>query len=39
MSGMAVPGSNSGKFFSTPFLPVVTALLEYIDLTILVFTL
>ena len=33
--GMEVPGSNSGKFFfdifCTPFYPVVTALLEYLD--------
>ena len=33
--GMEVPGSNSGKFFSTffahLFYPAVTALLEYVD--------
>ena len=33
--GMEVPGLNSGKlfltFFCTPFLPVVTALLKYLD--------
>ena len=37
--GMEVPGSNSGKFFSnifcTLFYPMVTALLEYLDPTIL----
>ena len=36
---MAVPGSNSGKLFFDIFVhlfyPVVTALLEYLDLTIL----
>ena len=35
---MEVPGSNCGKFFQhfcTPFYPVVTALLEYLDLVIL----
>ena len=33
--GMEVPGLNSGKSFSdifcTPFYPMVTALLEYLD--------
>ena len=37
--GMKVPGSNSGKFFldifCTPFYPAVTALLEYLNPTIL----
>ena len=36
--GMEVPGSNSGKFldiFCTPFYPTVTALLEYLNPTIL----
>ena len=37
--GVEVPGSNSGKFFfdifCTPFYPTVTALLEYLDPTIL----
>ena len=37
--GMVVPGSNSGKFFSTffshLFFPALTALLEYLDLAIL----
>ena len=37
---MEVPGSNSGKvflfqLFCTPFYPVVTALLEYLDPSIL----
>ena len=39
--GMEVPGSNSGEFFFFPdifctlFYPMVTALLEYLDPTIL----
>ena len=36
---MEIPGSNSGKFFSTffctPFYPMVTTLLEYLDPVIL----
>ena len=39
VSGMEVPGSNSGKFFSTffahLFYPVVIAVLEYLDPEIL----